>query len=82
MRNLTPSRKNRAFIPSPSKTTPEKSPLTVASLAALIARSWCEPVQALVSFSWQRAHALRPTKVASAVTAALAAGGRRASRTR
>jgi hypothetical protein len=39
IRNLLPSRKKRAFIPSPSKTAPEKSPLTVASVASAIARS-------------------------------------------
>ncbi len=81
MRNFPCSRKNRAFIPSPSKTTPEKSPLTVASVASVIARSWCEPVQAFVAFPWQRAHAARPTKAASAATVHLA-GVRSDSRTR
>ncbi len=69
-------------MPSPSKATPEKSPLTVASVASVIAWSWCEPVQALVAFSWQRAHAARPTNAASATAGASAAGARKDSRTR
>src|SRR5512137_731188 len=81
MRNFFPSRKKRAFIPSPSKTTPEKSPRTVASVASVIARSWCEPVHAFVAFSWHFSHALRPTNAASAGAALFVAGLRNESRT-